>query len=583
MLLYDNRNRFRILFQIVGSIYVRTWKFFLAVFCYSIILNYIAGEARLAEYVQPYIPNMDNPFVASSSATLLAFSVSFRTNIAWSRFWEACQQTSFMWSKWTDAFLQLMVFINATCDQKNESGIDPDNEKQLEDVRYLLYARGEITHYFSVLSAMACNRLVRGDIRRMEKRGDDAHVKWKDQIVAREQLEQDMTGHQELCGMKANPMPKETKFVSQLNMEPTESMTHALKVKQRLAVRLSAQSRGPSERKKPRGTMIQRGMSLNLSKSWESKLSVIGELSMGERRKLDMSQDRVALVLLWVNETISVLQPKLNTPAPILSRVYQELSNGALGFSQAEKLSDIPFPFIFAQLLNCMLITFTFISPLIFIVFTGVSWMTPFLSTLTVFNFWALNEIAKELENPFGDEPNNVPVVGNHERFVEVLMEMHISHLPSDRSFEEQERKREALEQQLEDSDEEFDETLSKRRSAERNPEDYVLGHKERMSVARFDAPKVQGKSRARPKVHGFFATVPEDQEETPSPLQPFKEELSVGETDEVHALTALSTMEVIAAPGTPEPPVEDCVPLFVKRESTGNTEVINRASSVLE
>ena len=43
---------------------------------------------------------------------------------------------------------------------------------------------------------------------------------------------------------------------------------------------------------------------------------------------------------------------KLMTPPPVLSRVYQELSNGMLGFNQSLKLADVPFPFIFAQILE---------------------------------------------------------------------------------------------------------------------------------------------------------------------------------------------------------------------------------------
>ena len=101
------------------------------------------------------------------------------------------------------------------------------------------------------------------------------------------------------------------------------------------------------------------------------------------------------------------------TPPPVLSRVYQELSNGMLGFNQSLKLADVPFPFIFAQILEAMLVVFLIGAPVMIVVITGMRldhWITPFASSMVVMGFWSLNEMAKELENPFGDDTNDVPI-----------------------------------------------------------------------------------------------------------------------------------------------------------------------------
>merc|ERR1711920_663796 len=150
---------------------------------------------------------------------------------------------------------------------------------------------------------------------------------------------------------------------------------------------------------------------------------------------LRASKHRVNLVLLWINELATSLHSRVDTPAPILSRVFQELSNGALGYNQAEKLSDVPFPFVFAQLLAVMILFFALCSPLAFTLLTGESWLTPLISATVVVSFWALNEIAKELENPFGNDANTVPLVDAHERFVEFVAEMYGSSIPLDRDY----------------------------------------------------------------------------------------------------------------------------------------------------
>merc|ERR1711924_293935 len=97
------------------------------------------------------------------------------------------------------------------------------------------------------------------------------------------------------------------------------------------------------------------------------------------------------------------------------------------GYSQAEKLADIPFPFMFAQILV--------VAPFAITLLTGDTVLAPIISVVVVLNFWALNEMAKELENPFGVEANNVPIVDHHERFITFLGEMHGSCLPRDRPF----------------------------------------------------------------------------------------------------------------------------------------------------
>merc|ERR550514_230918 len=150
------------------------------------------------------------------------------------------------------------------------------------------------------------------------------------------------------------------------------------------------------------------------------------------------SVDRPLLVLEWINELVSQTQPDLMTPPPVLSRVYQELSNGMLGFNQSLKLADVPFPFVFAQILQMMLTFFCLVAPLVVSVITGVRldhWLTPFIATLVVMGFWSLNEMAKELENPFGEDPNDVPIVYGHERFVEALEQLFYSTIPEDQVY----------------------------------------------------------------------------------------------------------------------------------------------------
>eukprot|EP00971_Amphidinium_carterae_P078711 1557163-Amphidinium_carterae.1 len=59
-------------------------------------------------------------------------------------------------------------------------------------------------------------------------------------------------------------------------------------------------------------------------------------------------------VTKWILDEISTcsLSGKMLIEAPILTRVYHELSNGMLAFFRAMQIEAVPFPFPFAQVIN---------------------------------------------------------------------------------------------------------------------------------------------------------------------------------------------------------------------------------------
>merc|ERR1719426_359758 len=110
---------------------------------------------------------------------------------------------------------------------------------------------------------------------------------------------------------------------------------------------------------------------------------------MNESRHLHRSDDKVDLVHSWIIESIASasLDKVILTQAPILSRVYQELSNGMLGYNQAYKIALVQFPFAFAQLLTVFCLAFALCCPVTVYVFTGGEFLTPGLTLMTVMGF----------------------------------------------------------------------------------------------------------------------------------------------------------------------------------------------------
>mmetsp|Transcript_3613 Transcript_3613/g.7917 ORF Transcript_3613/g.7917 Transcript_3613/m.7917 type:complete len:575 (+) Transcript_3613:162-1886(+) len=95
---------------------------------------------------------------------------------------------------------------------------------------------------------------------------------------------------------------------------------------------------------------------------------------------------------------------------PILSRVYQTLSRGFVNLLSAKKIADTRFPFPYAQMISMMLFLNVFMTPFLIVSLTTSRLWAPVFSFIPIFGFASLNFIGVELENPFGDDANDLPL-----------------------------------------------------------------------------------------------------------------------------------------------------------------------------
>lgn len=129
---------------------------------------------------------------------------------------------------------------------------------------------------------------------------------------------------------------------------------------------------------------------------------------------LDKNQprERCLIILQWIQRLImdAYADKTLIVEPPILSRVFQELAQGIVNVTDAEKLSSISFPFPYAQMLTIMLVAASIITPCFAgLLMNSVLWAV-ILSFLSIFALWSINDIAAEIECPFGDDTNDLPI-----------------------------------------------------------------------------------------------------------------------------------------------------------------------------
>lgn len=129
-------------------------------------------------------------------------------------------------------------------------------------------------------------------------------------------------------------------------------------------------------------------------------------------KRLAEAPEKTLVVIQWMQQLITDNQRNgtLDVPPPILSRVFQELSNGSVDFVDAMKITDVLFPFPYTQMISTMLILCSVITPVILAAaIHNVVWVAV-LTFCSTFFYWCIDYIAAEIEMPYGDDPNDLPM-----------------------------------------------------------------------------------------------------------------------------------------------------------------------------
>eukprot|EP00930_Biecheleria_cincta_P046476 TRINITY_DN32054_c0_g1_i1.p1 TRINITY_DN32054_c0_g1~~TRINITY_DN32054_c0_g1_i1.p1 ORF type:complete len:612 (-),score=110.19 TRINITY_DN32054_c0_g1_i1:58-1893(-) len=139
---------------------------------------------------------------------------------------------------------------------------------------------------------------------------------------------------------------------------------------------------------------------------------------------LAAAPEKALVIMQWIQQLImhNAETGVITAPPPILSRVFQELSRGIVNIVNAQKITDIVFPFPYAQMVSAMLMASALITPIaLATIMNNVTWCAV-LNFVSVFSFWAINYIAAEIEMPFGDDPNDLPVAALQRGFNQALI-----------------------------------------------------------------------------------------------------------------------------------------------------------------
>lgn len=126
----------------------------------------------------------------------------------------------------------------------------------------------------------------------------------------------------------------------------------------------------------------------------------------------EMEINRVEVILHWIQVLIteSIYEGVLIVPPPILTRAYQTLSRGMVNLHNVRRIADIPFPFPLAQATVVLLIVHSIITPImVSFFFVNYGWCA-LVTFMPIFGCWNIVFVCGEMEQPFGNDDNDLPL-----------------------------------------------------------------------------------------------------------------------------------------------------------------------------
>jgi len=138
----------------------------------------------------------------------------------------------------------------------------------------------------------------------------------------------------------------------------------------------------------------------------------IRDFDVERMRFLLEAPDRAEVCLQWIQRMIFDANEKqiLKVAPPILTRAYNQLGNGIVMLNNARKIKDFPLPFHMAQMVTFMLIIHWCATAWVCAASIEKPHLAGIVAFIVTFSYWGITYIAAELEQPFGDDSDDLPL-----------------------------------------------------------------------------------------------------------------------------------------------------------------------------
>ena len=129
-------------------------------------------------------------------------------------------------------------------------------------------------------------------------------------------------------------------------------------------------------------------------------------LTAEERAELAPVRHRAPVVLTWISRRIAAHRPAVSD----LDRVAMDANLTQLMdcLGGCERIRRTPVPFAYAHHIKLFVVLFCYSAP--FAMVESMEWYTGFAAAILAFALFGIDEIGVEIEDPFGYDPNDLPI-----------------------------------------------------------------------------------------------------------------------------------------------------------------------------
>jgi len=165
-------------------------------------------------------------------------------------------------------------------------------------------------------------------------------------------------------------------------------------------------------------------------------MQVLGGVSDAEILLLQRARGASAkteMAWKWLSEYIirEHLAGSLGSVHPaIVSRCIQFFSDGMIWYNHARKIMFVPYPFVSAQISAFFVVVIVAVVPFMMHQYANITWLGALLTFFTVTCLCGLHEAAREMENPFRNIPNDIPLCTLMAMYNESLLTLYNGYHP---------------------------------------------------------------------------------------------------------------------------------------------------------
>ncbi len=141
----------------------------------------------------------------------------------------------------------------------------------------------------------------------------------------------------------------------------------------------------------------------------ETDLAPLGALlTEAERKRLADVVQRPYVVMGWISAELAAMQDAGKLDRVRLQVIDQNLTALADALGGAERIHKTPVPIAYAHHIKVFVTLFCFSVP--FAMVGDMRWYTPLAAAVLAFALFGIDEIGVEIEDPFGYDPNDLPM-----------------------------------------------------------------------------------------------------------------------------------------------------------------------------